>query len=291
MPWMTWRGATQLGVLLTLAMVFSVADVRSARAQDTPEAEPETPAELRDMPETLPADSVDSTSTAGNGSTSTTKAEEPASAEEPAPAGLRLEGQLLAAMAFPFGGHEHGPAFGFAITYGAGWGTIPLLIGLDFMTLGRSNSATSRVDATDDGAAATTVTRANSDRLLDFDVWLRVQPPRWPVRPYAEGFVGAKLVRTSWTISSHDEVAKTGSDSEWTSALGWGVGVDFMGLFNAVAAFSLTLGMRRLSGSQVELERLVVSDGAVVVRKRQVATNETIFIAGLCGRYDFEPAE
>ena len=292
MPRMIWRGATELGALLTLAVFLSVIGAidRSASAQDSPKEDaPDGPDELRDMPETLPAEPPQHAVPVGDDSAPmTTPREQPAS-EEQAPAGLRLEAQLLAAMSFPFGGKESGSAFGFGISYGAGWGAIPILIGLDFMSASRSNSATLQVD-TADGTAAS-VTRTNSDRLLDFDLWLRVQPPRWPVRPYAEGLVGAKLVRANWSIASRDSVTKSGSDSEWASALGWGVGVDFMGLFNAVAAFSLTLGMRRLHGSQVELERPSVSDGRVVVSKRQVATNETIFMAGLCGRYDFEAAD
>jgi hypothetical protein len=289
---MIWRSATELGALLTVAVVLCVAASidRSVSAQDNPEVTPEVPDELRDMPETLPAEPPQNAVPAGESSAPMTPPREESASEKPAPAGLRLEAQLLAAMSFPFGGKESGSAFGFGISYGAGWGTIPILIGLDFMSVGRSSSATLQLSSADD-VVPTTVTRTSSDRLLDFDLWLRVQPPRWPVRPYAEGFVGAKLIRASWAIASHDKVTKTGSDSEWASALGWGVGVDFMGLFNAVAAFSLTLGMRRLHGSDVALERPSVSDGRVVVHKRQVATNETIFMAGLCGRYDFEAAE
>jgi hypothetical protein len=276
------HGRWTQALLIAAAVVgLAAASDGDALAQDSPEEAPETPEELREMPETLPE--LPRETTADVAQVQVQANEEPLP-EEPAPAvGLRLEAQLLVAMAVPYGGAEHGAAFGFAITYGAGWGEIPILIGLDFMSIGRSNSASSRTE----DVATSPVTRTNSDRLLDFDLWLRVQPPRWPVRPYAEGFVGAKLVRTSWAISSDGEVTKSGGDQEWTSAVGWGVGVDFMGLFSAVSDFTLTLGMRRLEGALVELERPMVSDGHAVVRKRQVATNETIFTVGLCGRYDF----
>lgn len=265
--------------VLTLATGFSLAS-----AQDSPETQPPSSDELREMPDTIPDDPSQSTEAAGDDSVTTTQSEEVAM-DEPPPAGLRLEAQLLAAMAFPFGGSESGSAFGFAISYGAGWGSIPILIGLDFMSVGRSSSAESGANS------ALPVTRSRSDRLLNFDLWLRVQPPRWAVRPYAEGFVGAKLVRTTWSFSSGEEVMRSGGDQEWTSAGGWGVGVDFMGLFDAVASFSLTLGMRRLHGSQVELERTSVAAGELTVNKHHVSTNETIFMAGLCGRYEFAAPE
>lgn len=273
-----------LGARLTLAVMLGLAGAigRGARAQD------DTPAELREMPEILPARPDDTVPPGGDPSPmpATDASQQPAPDETTPPAALRLEAQLLGAMSFPFGGTEHGAAFGFAITYGAGWGEIPILIGLDFMSIGRSNNASIR----DDVGVSAAVSNTTSDRLLDFDLWLRVQPPRWPIRPYAEGFVGAKLVRTNWSIVRRGEVTASGGDSAWTSALGWGVGVDFMGLFNAVAAFSLTLGMRRLHASSVELVRPTISEGGVA-SKRVVAANETIFIAGLCGRYDFGEAE
>lgn len=267
------RLAAPLILLVTLGVAPS-----SVRSQDAPET--------RDMPETLPELSQDGAAP----TQATPETQETTSTESEPRVGLRLEAQLLLALAFPFGGHEKGSAFGFGITYGAGWGEIPIMIGLDFMSVGRSNSTTSRATIGDE-ADASPVTRTSSDRLLDFDVWLRVQPPRWPIRPYAEGFVGAKQVRTNWTIAHEDEVASSGGDSEWTSAIGWGVGVDFMGLFNAISTFSLTLGMRRYHGSEVELERPIVSNGRAIVDTRQVTTNETMFMAGLCGRYDFELAD
>lgn len=278
---MTWPRAIQLRALLTLTVI--IVAMESAHAQDAPE--PPAPQELREMPDTLPASPPKDTAPAGAPAPVAAESDAEPANDEPTP-GLRLEAQLLFAMGLPFAGNESGAAFGFGITYGAGWGSIPILIGIDFMSVGRSNSATSRATTTGDGAAWP-VTRTSSDRLLDFDLWLRVQPPRWPVRPYAEGLVGAKLVQTNWKIATRDEVTKSGGDDAWTAAYGWGIGVDFMGLFNAVSTFSLTLGMRRLQGSQVELERPIVSDGRAVVSKRQVATNETIFMAGLCGRYDF----
>src|SRR3954454_7793191 len=249
---MTWRGLPELSGPLALLMTLTAAGPIT-RAQDAPET--------RDMPESLPDLPRDDKGAASDDPADEASANPPPASSESEPhTGLRLEAQLLAAMSFPFGGKESGSAFGFAISYGAGWGEIAILVGLDFMSVVRSNSATSPATTVDSGEASP-VTRTSSDRLLDFDLWLRVQPPNWPIRPYAEGFVGAKLIRTNWTIASHDRAAIAGGDSAWTTAIGWGVGVDFMGLFNAVAAFSVTLGMRRLHGSQVELERPIVSDG------------------------------
>lgn len=260
--------------LVVLLSLFAFAE-RSASAQDMPETLPPLPAGV------VPPAGEASAETASE------KPIEPPPVEPPTPDAVRLEAQLVAALAFPFGGEEHGAAFGFAISYGAGWGSIPVMIGIDFMSVGRSNTWTS--SAADDDP--TTITRTAQDRLLDFDLWLRVQPPRWPVRPYAEGFVGAKLVQTHYLTAVRDDIVNRGSDNEWTSAIGWGIGVDFVGLIDVGGAFSLTLGMRRLHGAQVPLQRPTFSNGRGGARNRDVATNETIFLAGLCGRYDFGAAE
>jgi hypothetical protein len=264
--------ATLHGLIVLLSLFASVG--ARARAQDMPETLPPLPSGV------VPPAGESSTETASEQATES-------AAEPPPPDAVRLEAQLTAALAFPFGGHEHGAAFGFAITYGAGWGSIPVMIGIDFMSVGRSNTWTS--PAADDDP--TTITRTAQDRLLNFDLWLRVQPPRWPVRPYAEGFVGAKLVQTHYVIAVRDDITTRGSDNEWTSAIGWGIGVDFIGLIDLGGAFSLTLGMRRLHGARVQLQRPTFSNGRGGARNRDVATNETIFLAGLCGRYDFGAAE
>lgn len=279
MAWMTSHRLRELSGLLSLLLTLSLAPAL-ARSQDEPET--------RDMPETLPELPEDEAAAASNHSE--TSPPDSTRAEAERRVGFRLEAQLLAALSFPFGGREDGNALGFAITYGVGWGEIPVMIGIDFMSVGRSNSVTSRA-TTAEGGEASPVTRTNSDRLVDFDLWLRAQPPRWPIRPYAEGLFGAKQVRTEWAIARRDEPISSGSDSEWTRAIGWGVGVDFMGLFSAISTFSLTFGMRRLHGADIELERPIVSGGRAILRNRQVATNETILTAGLCGRYDFPAPE
>src|SRR5262245_28292152 len=107
-------------------------------AQDEPET--------RDMPETLPELAQDDTTPTRRA----TETQENASTEAEPRVGLRLEAQILVALAFPFGGNEQGSAFGYGLTYGAGWGEIPIMIGLDFMSVGRSNSTTSRVTVGDD---------------------------------------------------------------------------------------------------------------------------------------------
>lgn len=269
MPAMTRRWGPDARVLLTLAALLSAGVGPVARGQDMPDILPPLEPGERSVQS---ADTVAST-------------ESGAGAAEPS-VGLRLEAQLMAAMALANAAAPGGAALGFAISYGVGWGTIPVMIGLDFMSVGRSSSTTSRLRIVDD-VSVLPVTRSTSDRLLDFDVWLRVQPPRWPVRPYVEGFVGAKLVQTRYAIASRDEVTKSDSDEAWTHALGWGVGLDFMGLFNPVAAFSLTLGMRRLHGADVILERPILVEGRGRIKQQDLATSETYLMAGLCGRYDF----
>jgi len=263
--------------LLIVTLLGAASMVRAARAQDMPDTLPELPADTA-APTTAGEDTEPSTAADGGA--------------EPPSVGLRLEAQLLGALSFPSAGEPGGVATGFGITYGVGWGAIPIMIGLDFISVGRSSTKTSRI-ATVDGETVLPVTRTSSDRLLDFDVWLRVQPPRWPVRPYAEGFVGAKLIETRYAISSDgdEDEARDGGDDAWTRVLGWGVGVDFMGLFSPVASFSLTLGVRRVHGAEVELERPILVDARGAAAKRSVSTDETILMAGLCGRYDFVSEE
>jgi hypothetical protein len=254
-------------------------------------ASPACPAGAQDMPDTLPELPADAAAPQADGAEAEPSTAADGSAEPPS-VGLRLEAQLLGAVSFPSAGEPGGVATGFGITYGVGWGAIPIMIGLDFMSVGRSSTKTSRI-TTIDGETVLPVTRTSSDRLLDFDVWLRVQPPRWPVRPYAEGFVGAKLVETRYATTSEgdEEEATDGGDDAWTRVLGWGVGVDFMGLFSPVASFSLTLGVRRVHGAEVELKRPVLVDGRGAAVRRSVSTDETILMAGLCGRYDFVSEE
>ena len=120
------REATELGVPLTLVLILSVGSVQAHAPSETSS---DAPDDRRDMPQTLP-DLPAGDDAASN--TTTETQEEPAPEEPTTPVGLRLEAQLLLAMTLPFGGDESGAAWGFGLTYGAGWGAIPILIGLDF---------------------------------------------------------------------------------------------------------------------------------------------------------------
>jgi hypothetical protein len=203
---------------------------------------------------------------------------------EPSP--IRFEGEFVGLFAFPFDGSS--PALGFAATYGVGWGAIPIMLGLDFMTGNRLGTGTSQANIVVNDQMQV-VTNTSKLRTYYFDVWLRVQPPRWRVRPYAEGFLGTKFVQTQYTQTFSDAASAepvVGSDSAWSNSIGWGVGVDFLDLVSADANLSLTLGVRRLSGADVSIEVPAFVDGADIVTKHSLRTSVTIVMLGISGRVD-----
>jgi hypothetical protein len=202
---------------------------------------------------------------------------------EPSP--IRFEGEFVGLFAFPFDGSS--PAFGFAATYGVGWGAFPVMLGVDFMTANRLGTGTSQANIVVNDQMQV-VTNTAKVRTYYFDAWLRVQPPRWRVRPYAEGILGTKLVQTQYTQTFGEAGANAvvGSDSAWSGSIGWGVGVDFLDLISDSANLSLTLGVRRLTGADVSIEVPAFVDGADIVTKHTVRTSVTIVMLGISGRVD-----
>src|ERR1700759_4053630 len=105
---------------------------------------------------------------------------------------IRFEGSLSAVLGYPFSADDAEASFGFGVTYGVGYGEIPLLLGLDFGMLNASGtSGAITIDQADDGGHML-ATQDPHTRTFYFDAFLRVQPVNWPVRPYAEGFIGTK---------------------------------------------------------------------------------------------------
>jgi hypothetical protein len=248
---------------LTLALGLAACGASTAFAENT------------DMPETLPDDDASAVS----------------ETERTAPP-LRLEANLVALLAFPFKGDAGAMAFGFALTYGVGWGNIPLMLGLDFM------SANSRVESSSETKTALdeqtrSVRTSARNRILYFDVWVRAQPPRWLVRPYIEGFIGTKLVQTQYALLlDGSTTALASSAHDWTNSIGWGAGVDLAGLLSIADSFSVTLGFRRLHGARATLDAHAdVAGAAPVVIERNVATALTIYMLGVVGRFDLAASE
>jgi hypothetical protein len=214
--------------------------------------------------------------------------EPPAVAPQLEPTGppIRFEAALVGLLAFPFSSQADAMALGFAVTYGVGWGEIPILIGLDFMSAGNEQSSPAMISASPDQPALL-ATKAEQNRTFYFDLWTRVQPPHWPVRPYVEGFIGTKLLQTKYSLAIVNQGAtSSASDHGWASSVGFGAGVDFLGLLGADQAISLTLGFRWLHGAEVTINRQTVVDGGTVVTKQHEPTNVTIYMLGISGRFD-----
>ena len=268
-----------------------------AMAQPAP-AEPATNAPPEDaraaeasaeapMPDTLPDDR--SAPAGASPATQSSATEDDSPLIEPqdaqSPSALRFEAQLAGVLAFPWKGDNGTPAYGFALTYGIGWGSIPLLLGIDFMSADSMGSSSAQIDVTTNGQALS-ATQTSRARQLFFDAWLRVQPPRWSVRPYVEGFVGTKLFQTRYSLQFDAQPSGMIDDHAWAGSLGWGAGVDFLGLLNAAGTLTLSLGVRSLSGAHARLNRVSQVDGQVVTVNQSVATDAMIFMLGISGRYD-----
>jgi hypothetical protein len=175
---------------------------------------------------------------------------------------------------------------GFALTYGVGYGEIPIMLGIDFMSVGNTASSQAMVSPGADQPPLL-ATKAEQNRTFYFDLWTRVQPPHWPVRPYVEGFIGTKLLQTKYSLAIINQGATSSSDDHgWASSLGWGAGIDFLGLLGKYQSISLTAGFRWLRGGPITVDRETVVDGNTVVAKQRDASNVTMYMLGISGRFD-----
>ena len=207
------------------------------------------------------------------------------------PPPLRFEASLQGMLSVP---SESGySAFGFAVTYGMGYADIPLMLGLDFMSAGGGSAGSFRVTASEPGQASEFHKQADS-KTLYFDVWLRLQPRRWAVRPYLEGFAGARLAMLRYSLTlpqATTDPGSSGTDEEWSSSLGYGAGVDFAGLLHLADALSITLGVRRLHGARTAFTLDGNVAGQHVQTEHEVAGSVVMFMAGITTWLDLAPAQ
>jgi hypothetical protein len=201
------------------------------------------------------------------------------------PPPLRFEATLGALLTVPFSGQPSGTGFGFATTYGVGWGWLPIMIGLDFMSASASSSSNFQAPGDTDPID---VHKEAESRTLYFDAWLRVRPRDWAVRPYVEGFAGARLTSVKYSLASQEQMmdASSGSDEEWSSSLGYGGGVDFAGLLHIGETVSLSLGVRRLHGQRAKFTLSGSVAGQQVSTKQDVAGSVTMFMLGIVAWFD-----
>jgi hypothetical protein len=195
---------------------------------------------------------------------------------------------MNAALSVPIRNNPDVAGFGFAVTYGAGWGEIPLALGVDFISVGSIGDADSQLDI----ELMTGKTRAErhvNTRLLHFDAWLRLQPAHFPVRPYAEGFFGAQLFQGKYVLRVANEESERAQADDWGRNLGWGLGVEFVGLLNS--SMSLTLGMRRIYGDAVKVSRPVVLGNERIQTRYEADTAVLLFMVGIGLHYELADPE
>jgi opacity protein-like surface antigen len=206
---------------------------------------------------------------------------------ESKPVPLHFEATLGGVFAVPFAEEPGESAFGFGMTYGIGYASIPIMLGLDFISAGGDSDGTFSAGSID-GEPLHVRNQARS-RTLYFDAWLRVQARGWSVRPYVEGFAGARLTSLQYSLSRTESVSSAsaaGSDEEWSSSLGYGAGVDFAGLLHFADSVSLTLGARRLHGPHTTFTVDGNVEGQAVSTKLDVAGSVTLFMLGIVAWLD-----
>ena len=197
-----------------------------------------------------------------------------------APARLRGEAELAAFLVTPFEGRGGHIGIGWRALFGIGWTHIPLTLGFDFQSA-YFGSARSRASIDTPGGTLF-VDKKRDDTAHFIDSFLRLQPPYWWVRPYVEAVVGAKLLRTEYSLTfvNGSGAANTVSDSEWAHTLGIGAGVDLPVLGSG--AF-LTLGVRFLAGGHARYTRPVSPNSDDVVQY-DTTTSTTLFSLGVSAR-------
>jgi hypothetical protein len=218
-----------------------------------------------DLPATLPDDQL-----------------APPSDSSPPP--IRFEASVSGALSAPLAQNPDRAAFGFAVTYGMGWGEIPLAIGVDYISLGSIGDASSQVDVELQGRTEP-AERFVSTRLMHFGAWLRLQPAHFWIRPYAEGFFGAQLFQGRFLLRSGNQESDLAQAEDWGRNFGWGAGVEFVDLLGNTG-WSLTLGMRYVYGSDVRVSRPLVLANERLQTRYAADTSVLLFMVGIGLHYE-----
>jgi hypothetical protein len=202
---------------------------------------------------------------------------------KPTSSPVRGDGRIVGFVATPFGQNAAGAAVGFGVGAGIGWKRIPLTLGVDVMTAYWGTATSSVVVKAGDALIPANLNRTDLGYFLDAS--LRVQPVDWWIRPYAEGFVGTKLLETRYSLSfaGSGTSTSTTSDHDWAGSIGWGAGVDIGGL--DAPSLGFTLGVRRLSGADASVSRVAdVNNGNTVVRYTS-STSSMFYMIGIMGAF------
>jgi hypothetical protein len=191
-------------------------------------------------------------------------------------------GGIIGFIGAPFGGNASNTAYGFSIAANIGWRNIPLTLGFDVMTA-FYGSASSEM-AIPAGNTYVTAIQTRSDSAYFLDLSLRLQPPIWVARPYLEGVVGTKLLKTEYSLSfpANNASTSTIADHDWAGSIGWGAGVDFGSPANG--GVNLTLGLRRLTGANASFSRAIDPAGKVVMHY-STPTSTIFYMVGIIGTF------
>ncbi len=194
---------------------------------------------------------------------------------------MRGEAQIKGIYAVPYGGETERKGFGVGVDLGVGWGSIPLTAGFDLSYVNWSSSVTFREI---DGASGPRTVRIDADDVTNFaDLWLRLQPPFWPVRPYVEVFYGTQLVKTEYRVSVGEASSRPAvADQDWASSRGFGAGIDFVGLSDD--SYSVFLGFRRVTGGAATFRRDVDGDGTPTIVTFTEPASSMLYSVGLAIR-------
>lgn len=222
------------------------------------------------------------------GSVRPAQGDAPASAvpakDEARPSLLRGEAQLVGFVSKILDRPDLDVGWGPGILVGGGWGKLPFTAGVDFMVAYWHTQSTTVALQAGNRQLLADLTR--EDVTFFLDLWLRIQPIDWPVRPYIEGFVGTKLLRSNYSLRLVGSATSTEmtTDHDWSNSVGWGAGIDFLGL--QPSRTSVTLGIRRLNGGTASFGRsAITASRESTAVEYDSATSAMFYMIGFIGQF------
>ena len=172
--------------------------------------------------------------------------------------------------------------YGLMLSFGLRWQDLPLSAGFDLQAI-RWGRASSLVDV-QLGDSNAILEKSRLDQSILFDTWIRLEPPRWRVRPYVEGFVGLKLLDTKYSLSFPDGTGTASTDDQASASnYGFGAGVNVLlarASDHSGSALFVTLGVRELYGGHASFTRAPDSSSVDQAVRFDVPTRSTVFLLG-----------
>ena len=157
------------------------------------------------------------------------------------------------AVGLPVGafGDNTGASFGGALDFGVGLGRTPVSVGaaIDYLRYGTETRHLALFPALPEVVSdVDTINYVFRTHAL-----VRVQPRTGRVRPYAEGLLGFSYANTSTSADLGDDAgASTTHLADYAPSVGFGGGVSIRLVQGAQAGLSLGLGLRYLTGGNVD---------------------------------------